>query len=141
MKLVKPRRRYGCEINITPLIDIVFLLIIFSMVVSQFTRLQAENVALPQARKGRDPTTAPTARIVVNVLNDGRVLVLGRRQSDASLDALLGAEVRRVGPGGVSVVIRGDKRTQWARIARILKTCADQRIGDVKVAVLSAGTK
>ena len=95
MRLAKPRRRYGCEINITPLIDIVFLLIIFSMVVSQFARLQAENVSLPEAYKGKDATSASSARIVVNVTDDGRVMVFGRQQSDASLGELLLVELYR----------------------------------------------
>ncbi|HUS93052.1 MAG TPA: biopolymer transporter ExbD [Phycisphaerae bacterium] len=139
MRLARPRRRYGCEINITPLIDIVFLLIIFAMVVSQFTRLQAENVSLPEARKGRAPTTAPAARVVVNVLDDGRMVAYGREHTAESLEALLADAAGRAGPAGVSVVIRGDRQAQWARVSAILRACAARGIEQVKVAVVAPG--
>lgn len=135
MRLIKAKRRFGCEINITPLIDIVFLLIIFSMVVSQFTKLQAEKLDLPEARSGAEPGRVRTGRVVVNILRDGQAIVAGRGQSPASLDRLLAAEARRVGAGEASVLIRSDRRTGWRWVWPILRTCARRGIARVKVAV------
>ena len=58
MHLRRPKRAFGTELNITPLIDIVFLLIIFSLVVSQFTKLEVEKVDKAKPAK----TTASAAR-------------------------------------------------------------------------------
>ena len=139
MRLHKPKRRYGCEINITPLIDIVFLLIIFSMVVSQFTKMELEDIELPAAAKGQEPKEAPPSRIVVNVTREGRIVVSRRALSVASLRGLLSAESQRNGPENVSVIIRGDRNTPWRKVTEILGACAAGKIGRVKVAVTEPG--
>ncbi len=139
MRLIRTRRRPTCEINITPLIDIVFLLIIFSMVLSQFSKLRAEKLALPEARKGAEPKPVEGARIVVNVLPDGRMVVFRRQQSLESLTALLAAKAAQAGPAGVSVVIRGDRRSPWRVAGRVLQACAARGIARVKVAVVEPG--
>jgi biopolymer transport protein ExbD len=135
MRLAKRRRKFGCEVNITPLIDIVFLLIIFSMVVSQFSKLQAEKLELPTAHKGRDPHPGAGRRLVVNVMPSGRFVVSGRQHSAESMARLLAVEAERQGAANVSVVIRSDRRAPWASAARILQACAAKRIARVKVAV------
>jgi biopolymer transport protein ExbD len=136
MRLTKKKRRFGTEINITPLIDIVFLLIIFSMVVSQFSKLQAENVKLPEARKGDEPKPTRAGRVVINLLPSGGIVVAGARQGLASLGALLDGQVRLSGADGLSVVVRSDRRTPWKFVRPVLELCAARRIGRVKVAVV-----
>ena len=139
MRLIRKKRRPSCEINITPLIDIVFLLIIFSMVLSQFSKLRAAKVRLPEAHKGVDPSPALAGRVVVNVLFGGRVVVFGRTHSQESLDRLLAARAAQSGPDGVSVLIRGDRHAPWRVVSRILKLCAARGIERVKVAVVPPG--
>ena len=139
MRLVKTKRKFGCEINITALIDIVFLLIIFSMVVSQFTKLQAEQLALPSAHTGRPPQPTPGGRVVVNVLPTGRIVVGGHEYSGTSLEAFLAGEVGRRGAQDVSVVIRSDENTPWEHVSRIMQACAAKGIARVKVAALLPG--
>jgi biopolymer transport protein ExbD len=139
MRLIRTRRKFGCEINITPLIDIVFLLIIFSMVLSQFAKLQAAKLQLPEAHKGADSAAPVGGRVVVNVLDDSVVLVSARRQTAESLDALLADRARRAGPDAVSVVIRADRRAPWRAASQILQACAARGIARVKVAVVEPG--
>ena len=135
MRLTKTRRKFGCEINITPLIDIVFLLIIFSMVVSQFTKLEVEKLDLPTAQKGQPPRAGGDGRVVVNVRREGGIVVSGRRHSARSLAGLLAVEAERRGPRNVRVLIRSDRRTPWAAVAGILQACAARRIDRIQVAV------
>jgi biopolymer transport protein ExbD len=139
MRLTKAKRKFGSEINITPLIDIVFLLIIFSMVLSQFSKLQAEKLELPKAHKTVDPGGPAGGRVVVNVLSDGRIIVFGKGQSLESLDGLLAVRAERAGPEDVSVVIRGDRRTPWRTVSQIPEACAARRIDRVKVAAVEPG--
>ena len=137
MRLTKSKRTFGTEINITPLIDIVFLLIIFSMVVSQFSKLHAEKLELPEARKGAEPKPTRTGRVVVNLLPDGRIVVAGTDHTRRTLGGLLDEQVARLEPGGLSVVVRSDRRTRWKLVRPVLELCAARRIARVKVAVVA----
>ena len=135
MRLTRPRRKPGVKIYMTPLIDVVLLLIIFSMVVPHFAKLRAEPVVLPEARRGQEPLAEGDGQIVVNVLPGGELVVLGAVLAPLALDELLASQVARLGPGGVSVVIRGDKRTAWPAVAKVMRLCGSRRISHVKVAV------
>ena len=139
MRLTKKRRRFGCEINITPLIDIVFLLIIFSMVVSQFTKVEVDELELPEAAKGETPKALPVGRIIVNLHTDGRIVVGGQAHSPQSLKDLLDAAVNQSGNENVSILIRGDRQAPWRKVAGVLRACAAKNIAKVKVAVIEPG--
>lgn len=130
MRLRRTSRRPEAEINIAPLIDVVFLLIIFSMVVSQFTKVQSEEIELPEASQGDAADLAPAPRLIVNVSADGNVVVDGRPVAPAELDTLLAG----LGPDP-EVVIRGDRATAWRTVRRIMQACAARGISKVKVAV------
>ena len=133
MRLRKAQRAYGYEINIAPLIDVVFLLIIFFMTVSQITRVEVTPLELPQAKTSEPPRMG---RLVINVREDGRISCEGRAYTLESLQAMLTAGAAQRKPGDVSVLIRGDRRLPWATAARILQACAAGRIDRVHIAVV-----
>ncbi len=135
MRLRKVKRTYGCEINIAPLIDVVFLLIIFFMTVSQISRVEVEDLALPEAEKGETPQRAPAGRFIVNVHKDGRIVVAGRTRSITALQGMLGRELEERSPEDLTVLLRGDQETRWEDIAEIMRVCAGRGIGRVRVAV------
>jgi biopolymer transport protein ExbD len=70
MATIKSRAGGGVGFNMTPMIDIVFNLIIFFMLVSQFYRLEVEEVKLPPASKA-DPNKEKLqqyTQLVVNIV-------------------------------------------------------------------------
>ena len=73
---LKTRKEDLSSINLTPLIDIIFLLIIFFMVGSRFTELNEpeKDIALnvPKVTNAKALTSAPRHR-VINVFKDGTV--------------------------------------------------------------------
>jgi biopolymer transport protein ExbD len=73
-----PRRRGGedREINIAPLIDMVFILLIFFMVTTTFTRDHQIDVSRPQAHHAA-PAAADALR--VGIALDGRISLDGER--------------------------------------------------------------
>jgi len=138
MKLTKTRRVYGCEINIAPLIDVVFLLIIFFMTVSHITRVEVQKVALPEATKGERPPEDRTGRVVINVQKDGTIRAGGKEQSVESLGAFVTEQVKGRPPSEVSVLIRADQDLPWDVAAKVLHVCGRHNISRVQVAVLEA---
>ncbi|MBW3541990.1 MAG: biopolymer transporter ExbD, partial [Planctomycetes bacterium] len=77
------------NLNLTPMIDIVFLLIIFFMVGAQFTEQERDmNITLPTV-SDVEPLTSQPDPIVVNVRSDGAIVVRGESVTAGELEAEL----------------------------------------------------
>ena len=139
MRLRKRKPEYGCEINIAPLIDVVFLLIIFFLTVSHITQLQVEPLSLPEAEEGSKPEAEGHSRIIVNVRKNGRILALGKEHSIDSLQQMLINEKGRSDREDVSILLRGDRATNWIKISEIMQMCTNNGIGRISVAVTEPG--
>ena len=71
MKVPTRKREHGLQFNVTPLIDVVFLLIIFFLVASHFVRAEnQESVDLPKATQADDQADESLNRLVVTVTAD-----------------------------------------------------------------------
>ena len=65
------------EINLTPMIDVVFLLIIFFMVATKFAEIERDIRINPPSSNHAQPVTAPPQELIVNVTEDGRYIING----------------------------------------------------------------
>lgn len=131
-------------IPLAPLIDIVFLTLIFFMVSSVYSVLESEiDIDLPTADNAAPLERAP-GEIIINLLSpedahvvDGRTLdiVVNERAMDIeSLKDLL-TRVAEYFPGG-SVIIRGDTKAQLGRAIEIMDACSKADIQNVAFAAL-----
>jgi len=136
MRLRKAERQYGWEINIAPLIDVVFLLIIFFMTVAQIKSVEVVPVELPEAKTREEPQSG---RLVINVWKREGVVSInvdGRPHTFESLHSMLAVGAQSRKPGDVEVLLRGDRNVDWADAARVLQTLATNRIDRVRIAVV-----
>ena len=79
----------------TPMIDVVFLLIIFFLVSSHLAKQEAQmELDLPNANSGASAADDPAARVVINVTADGGLLVGGHRVSQEQLVQRLSQRVQ-----------------------------------------------
>ena len=85
MKFAKTRKD-NVEVNLTPLIDVVFLLLIFFMVSTTFTRETRLSVELPEATGVAALSAAKM--IEVSVAADGTYVVNGERLTRSERDTL-----------------------------------------------------
>lgn len=109
------------QINLTPMIDMVFQLVIFFMLATNFVELEKEmNVDLPPAESGAVAEELPD-EIILNVMKDGRVLLAGRELDESALSAALATAAQR--DPKPPVTIRGDKEVQHARIVSVMDAC------------------
>ncbi|MEO9959830.1 MAG: biopolymer transporter ExbD, partial [Nisaea sp.] len=81
----KRQRSQEVGVDLSPLIDVVFLLLIFFMVSTTFTRESHLNIELPEANGERSESEAELIDVVINaegqyILND-RTLVNNRRET------------------------------------------------------------
>lgn len=101
----RARRNESPEVTLTPLIDVVFLLLIFFMVTTTFVQERAMDVRLPEASAGREADEAVPAS--VTVLPDGSYRI-GEAVIDAGAKERLREQLQHIladGPGdGLYVV-------------------------------------
>ena len=135
MRLRKRIQLHSYEIGIAPLIDVVFLLIIFFMVVSQFTQIEIDTLDLPQAAQGESPTEPLDKQIILNVHPDGKIRIAGQDFTVDSFEFLLQSKLDLISPEDLSILIRGDRKTPWRLVRPLMEACGRHAISRVRVAV------
>jgi biopolymer transport protein ExbD len=127
-------------IDMTPMIDCVFQLLLFFMVASRFeeeSKVSGEGTLdanLPDAVSAMPMVMRPK-EMVVNINLDGKFYVGGELLNEAQLAERL----QRAGinnPGTQPVVIRGDERSDWKYVARVMSLCNQAKIRDYRVSVM-----
>ena len=121
------------HLNLTPMIDIVFLLIIFFMAGTTFTQLE-RNVDLQVPQVGEsEALTAPPDKRVVNVFRDGRITLDARPVGLAELQSGLASARRQYSDLGV--VVRGDAGSAFQRVAEVLNACKQAGVRELGISV------
>jgi biopolymer transport protein ExbD len=144
MKVPTRRRQYGLKFDLTPLNDIVFLLIIFLVASPHFKASDAKDeVALPKVDIGRGAETEAERRLEITVTRDGEWRIAGQPLSPDELRRRIRAAADRFRntPGNYELRLRCDERATWGQVEPIVKMCVEAGITDVKYAVLPAGGK
>ena len=120
MKLTKSRRDNSIRFNMTPLIDIVFLLIIFFMTVSQITRTVDYPIELSPVDEGA--VLAEPAMVTLNLDKAGQIFVGGRRMSaDSALSAIQNElENQDNDPDRIKIQLRCDRRCPSGHVNRLI---------------------
>jgi len=109
------------SIELTPIVDMVFLLLIFFLVATTFQQTEREmQIALPEASSA-GPISMALREIVINVDAEGSIIVAGRTMTTEDLRALV-EEAVAANPEQ-KVTVRGDQATAYAQIVRVLDVC------------------
>jgi len=124
----------SASINMTPMIDVVFLLIIFFLVSSHLAKQENQvELALPTAASALDdPATRET--LTVNVLASGQWQIAGVNVDERSAPAKLRQRVMQTGEP-LRLRIRTDRQVPYARIEPLLREAAEAGIGDIVFSV------
>ncbi len=115
-------RRQGLEdvsVNLTPLIDVVFLLLIFFMVSTTFTKETHLSIDLPEARGEASADTLEQIEILINEAGD--YTINSRQLVDTRL-ATLKSAIRQASDGDTSLpmVITADAQTPHQAVVRAM---------------------
>lgn len=118
----------------TPMIDVVFQLIIFFLVSSHLVKQETQvQLPLPVAKSG-DKDVDSTSRLTVNVLADGGLLLAGRQLNEQELTARLAEKVQELGKD-VEVRIRSSRQVPYAKVEPVMLSCAKAGVWNVTFAV------
>ena len=123
----------GEAINLTPMIDVVFLMLIFFLAATTFAREEVElDLRLPQAKSGK--AGSGEQQLVVNVFADGKLTVDGREVTLAALQQKLQAAVQR--NAEQAVLVRGDQESRFGTGLAVLDVCRLAKVKKVDFAAL-----
>ena len=141
MRLPTPSRTSGLKFNLTPMIDVVFNLIIFFLAASHLARSESlEQVQLPEATTSRHEEAERQRRLVVTIKADESYWVGAVRHEPVEIEQMILAEGAAVAgkPNDIEVRIRTDRTVPYRRIEPLLMTCARAGVTKIKFAVTPA---
>lgn len=106
--------------NLTPVIDVVFLLLIFFLVATEYHDAERElDITLPQVAEAQP--LAMTPELIVNITNEGRYKVAAQEYGEAELAALI-TQAKKNNPQQ-STLIRGDGDSALRYAVRVMGLC------------------
>lgn len=107
------------DVNILPLIDVVFLLLIFFMVTTTFERESEISITLPEASREEIKPELDVIEIAID--KDGRVFINERELPDAQLDTIRNALSAHVDDADrLPVIINADAEATHQSVIRVM---------------------
>jgi len=157
MNLQKHDPQTQMDMDMTPMIDVVFLLIIFFMVITDLTQQDLEDLQLPVAQNAiPDKPPKDEWRPIINVKHTGEMIIKRNKYFDPEVNVgpkkyedlrtqLLSMAGRMkkapLGPGSPKMIpdeplmIRADESTTFKFVQEIMEQCSDQSISIWKLQI------
>ncbi|MBK1708694.1 MULTISPECIES: biopolymer transporter ExbD [Marichromatium] len=137
---LRPQRKTPIDINLTPLIDVVFLLLIFFMVSTSFKDEARLRVQLPEAEGVAAPAEEPPETLTIVIDAEG-VFFIGERRVLGADAATLGRAIAAAlaGRDSAPVLIQADARTPHQAVMTALDATARQGLNQVAFAATRNG--
>ena len=125
-------------LSLTPLIDVVFLLLIFFLVATRFAEEDRElDVMLPSASEAK-PLTVQPKELTINIDQRGQYFVEHKILGPDEIEQILKQRVTN-NPTNQSVIIRSDKRVQLEHVVFVLNACNKVGIYDYSLTTEGQG--
>jgi biopolymer transport protein ExbD len=112
----RSKRRGLTDINLTPLVDIVFILLIFFLITSTFVQSPGIDVTLPKAKSSADTTEAQS--VVVTVTETGQLVYGGEEMDVGALQAALETIFKET--PNRQIVIQADEETDHGAVVEAM---------------------
>jgi biopolymer transport protein ExbD len=103
------------NINITPMVDIMLVLLVIFMVTANFLKKESVNINLPKVAAS-DPNVAQSVQVALT--KDGKMLLEGEESDDERLVSVLSRDVKF--RPNMRVTLSADEHLPYGSIARIM---------------------
>lgn len=134
MNFRERKRGRSLVLNVTSLIDVMFLLLIFLLVTSSFRSQPAVTVVLPRSATAEDAVDTPS---ILYLTVDGRVFLNERAVTEAELPPLL-AQLK-ADSGEDRMVLRADAGAQHGNVVRLIDTIKQSGFTRISLSARAAG--
>jgi len=126
-------REHVALIDLTPMIDVVFLLIVFFMTTAQFASMSKERLELPE-QQGEE-SAAAEAGTVVNIRATGEYVVSGDSLTLETLLRRVAADIARAGsPEDLDLLVRADRGADAALLNDLAEGLAARGVSSWRLA-------
>jgi biopolymer transport protein ExbD len=119
------RKRYTTDVELTPLIDVLFMLIVFFVLTTSFAA-STIPVDLPFGTGG----PVETGRHVITVTKEGEVFYEERKMTLTEVAGILSQEAQ-----GERILIRADKGAAYGDVVAVLGVLGKAGLGQIGLAV------
>jgi len=134
---LRRKRRVDYTVDITPLVDVVFLMLIFFLVTTTFKISSSLKLELPSSKSHEQ--IEKVKEVVINIKASGSLFVGDEAVDDAGLRRrILNASK---GDPGIRVVLRADAEAHHKRVVFVLDTLRQLGMNKVAIATLFEGKK
>jgi len=133
MKIAKSKSLGTVSVNMTPMIDMVFNLLIFFILTSQFAQLETEEVVLPPSSTATTKDYTEFRNVVINIVNKdgaGEIIVFRRPFTPQDLtEHLIDLNSKASEEGRqMNVILRADADVPYEDVARVMLAAGKARI-------------
>jgi biopolymer transport protein ExbD len=117
MKFTIPEHAEEATFDLTPMVDVVMLLVIFFAFTAQFARTFSTALDLPREKPAGDAPPHAGHTVHIDMTREGRYLVLGHPIDPEWLVQAVARDIRQAGgPQGVDIVVRADRSASAAHL-------------------------
>ncbi|MBN4049882.1 biopolymer transporter ExbD [bacterium AH-315-M10] len=141
--MAKPRRKKEklgeLQMNLTPMIDVVFLLISFFMIITQMVSQEIAVLYLPQATEAKPDNKPDPDRFILNITREGYVLMRGERLTPKLMKIRLKTEANRSRVSKASysdrkILVRADQNALYDFVQLVMIKCTEVGIYQIQFA-------
>ncbi len=137
MNLRQQKKRGDLLVDLTPMIDVVFLMLIFFMVSTSFTATNSIKLELPQSKA--EPANKEVEQVTISIDANGQLFV----QDEMVKDGDLRRRILNISKGdpNMRVILRADAEARHKRIVYVLDTVRELGMGKIGIATMPRGGK
>ena len=136
MNFREPKKGRGLVLNVTSLIDVMFLMLIFLLVTSSFRTQPAVTVVLPRSATAEEAVDTPS---IMYLTTDSRVFLNERPVTEQELPPLL--EQLRVDTGEDRMVLRADAGAKHGDVVRLIDIIKQSGFTRISLSARAAGAE
>jgi len=121
-------------INISSMIDVMFILIIFFLVTTTFKEEEIDHlVKLPTDKRNQSLTQSKGNLLKINIRENGAYLVMGTQMTEEQLSTWMEGEIKR--KPELKVLIRCDENSKHLHLANVMSICRHVGVPKANIAV------
>ena len=129
MRIQRKKNEDSAEADLTPMIDMTFLLIAFFVMLINFNDAQQhQKIHLPKSEVAKPPENPPDQVLVIHLTKEGKAIYRGFEVEVADIAKhLIRYKQLHADATNATVIIRGDENAQTGKVQELIEVCQEQK--------------